>query len=131
MTSRFFATPAAGAPIPAILMACMLAASPLLPVMAKPAAAASFDCERTDLAADEKAICDTRALNDADVKMVTTFDILTTLLPMGNRDTLREEQSQWLAKRQACAADVACLTGAYEERMKALAEAFQGLSRPL
>lgn len=102
--------------------------APTLPI---PAAAASFDCERTDLAADEKAICDTRVLNDADVKMATTFDILTSLLAMGTRDALRDEQSAWLKKRQACGGDVACLTAAYEERMKQLTQAFEGLSRPL
>ena len=103
----------------------------LAPTLPMTAAAASFDCEGTDLAADEKVICDTRALNDADVKMVTTFDILTSLLAMGNRDTLREEQSEWLKKRQACGADAACLTNAYAERMKQLNEAYEGLSRPL
>ncbi|MCZ7450443.1 hypothetical protein O8B93_22940 [Agrobacterium rhizogenes] len=96
-----------------------------------PASAASFDCTKPDLAADEKAICDNRALNDQDVKMATTFDILTQLMAMGARDTLRDEQSKWLKKRQECAADLTCLTGAYEERMKRLGEAFQSINRPL
>ncbi|RWX75421.1 hypothetical protein EPK99_17090 [Neorhizobium lilium] len=96
-----------------------------------PAAAASFDCERAELAADEKKICDTRSLNDADVKMVTTFDILTGLLPMGSRGTLQEEQSSWLKKRQACNADAECIRNAYSERMKQLDEAYKGLSRPM
>lgn len=96
-----------------------------------PAKSASFDCERKDLAADERVICDTRALNDADVKMATTFDILTSLLPMGNRDKLHEEQSAWLKKRQSCNADVECLRKAYSERMKQLDEAYKGLSQPL
>jgi len=96
-----------------------------------PAAAASFDCEKADLAPDEKLICDTRSLNDADVKMVTTFDILTSLLAMGNRDQLKEEQSVWLKKRQACGPDAACLASAYAERMKQLNQAYEGLSRPL
>ncbi|MCZ7482265.1 hypothetical protein [Rhizobium rhizogenes] len=100
-------------------------------ILGSPASAASFDCTKTDLAADEKAICDNRALNDQDVKMATTFDILTQLMAMGARDTLRDEQSQWLKKRQECAADVACLTGAYDERMKKLGEAFQSINRPL
>lgn len=99
--------------------------------MPSPAAAASFDCERPDLAADEKVICDTRALNDADVKMVTTFDILTSLLPMGNRGKLQDEQTVWLKRRQACAADAACIGKAYEERLKQLQEAYKGLDRPL
>lgn len=96
-----------------------------------PAMAASFDCERPDLAADEKVICDTRALNDADVKMVTTFDILTSLLPMGNRGKLQDEQTVWLKRRQACAADAACIGKAYDERLKQLQEAYKGLDRPL
>ena len=104
-----------------------LAAVPL-PQMAS---AASFDCERADLAPDEKMICDNRSLNDADVKMVTTFDILTTLVAMGNRDKLKEEQSAWLKKRQACSEDVACLQEAYAERMKKLDEAFNDITRPL
>jgi uncharacterized protein len=102
-----------------------------LAATSQPAAAASFDCESAKLAADEKVICDTRALNDADVKMVTTFDILTSLLPMGSRGTLQEEQASWLKKRQACNGDAACISGAYSERMKQLDEAYKGLSRPL
>lgn len=110
------------------LLACgLLLASSLT----SPAAAASFDCAKPDLAADEKAICDNRALNDLDVKMATTFDILTQLMAMGARDTLRDEQSKWLKKRQECAADVACLTSAYDERMNKLGEAFQSINRPL
>lgn len=112
---------------PSLLAAATLLASSFV----SPAGAASFDCGKPDLAADEKAICDNRALNDQDVKMATTFDILTQLMAMGARDTLRDEQSRWLKKRQECAADVACLTGAYEERMKKLGEAFQSINRPL
>jgi uncharacterized protein len=102
-------------------------------LMATPstASAASFDCDSGKLAADEKVICDTRSLNDADVKMVTTFDILTSLLAMGNRGKLQEEQSAWLKKRQACGEDVECIRGAYAERLKQLDEAYKGLSRPL
>ncbi len=102
-----------------------------LPVMPHEASAASFDCDKANLAADEKVICDTRTLNDADVKMVTTFDILTSLLAMGNRDKMREEQSAWLKKRQACAEDVECIRTAYTERLKQLDEAYKDLERPL
>ncbi|CAN7273812.1 lysozyme inhibitor LprI family protein [Neorhizobium sp. LjRoot104] len=93
--------------------------------------AASFDCDRSDLAADEKVICDTRTLNDADVKMVTTFDILTSLMAMGNRGKLQDEQSAWLKRRQACGEDVECLRAAYGERLKQLDEAYKNLNRPL
>lgn len=108
-----------------LLIGLTVAASP------RTASAASFDCERGDLAADEKVICDTRTLNDADVKMVTSFDILTGLMAMGNRGKLQDEQSAWLKKRQACGEDVECIRSAYTERLKQLDEAYKNLNRPL
>jgi uncharacterized protein len=96
-----------------------------------PAYAASFDCDAANLQADEKAICDNRSLNDADVKMVTTFDLLSGLLAMGARGALKDEQSAWLKKRQACEADTACLKTAYEERIKQLGETYKMIGRPL
>lgn len=99
--------------------------------LAPQAAAASFDCEKPELSAGEKAICADRSLNDLDVKMVTTFDILTSLMAMGNRDQLKDAQLEWLKKRQACEADVACIRSAYEGRMKELEEATKTLIRPI
>ena len=95
------------------------------------AQAASFDCDAKELKADEKAVCDTRSLNDADVKMATTFEILAALLPMGARGTMQEQQTKWLEKRHACAADADCLKAAYEQRMKELDETFKSINRPL
>lgn len=95
------------------------------------ASAASFDCERTDLAPDEKAICDNRDLNDADVKMVTTFELLSGLFAMGNRGTLQDEQVAWLKSRETCAADVECIRAAYAKRLKQLQSAYDSLPRPL
>lgn len=93
--------------------------------------AASFDCSKAELAADEKAVCEDRGLNDLDVKMATTFELLTGLMPMGNRDLVRDEQAAWLKKRGACGADNACLRSSYEERLKQLNEAYKGLIKPL
>lgn len=93
--------------------------------------AASFDCDAQNLKPDEKAICDVRSLNDADVKMVTTFDLLAGLLAMGARGTMQDEQSAWLKKRETCGADVACLTSSYQQRMKELEEMYKQINRPL
>jgi uncharacterized protein len=116
--------------IPAVLALSAIAggASISLP---RPAEAASFDCDATALQPDEKVICDTRALNDADVKMATTFDLLSGLLAMGSRGTLQDEQTAWLKKRQACAADAACIKTAYEERLKQLGETYKKINRPI
>ena len=86
---------------------------------ASPAAAASFPCAKAETP-DEKTICDTRSLNDLDVEMAVRFDILKDLLPMGNRTKMQEDQEAWLKDRRACGTDVACLTAAYEGRLKIL-----------
>lgn len=99
--------------------------------MAPPVAAASFDCDAKTLQPDEKAICDNRVLNDADVKMVTTFNLLSGLLAMGSRGTLQDEQTAWLKKRQTCGADIACLTSSYDERLKQLDETYKKINRPI
>ena len=99
--------------------------------MAGASHAASFDCEAQNLKPDEKTICDVRALNDADVKMVTTFDLLSGLLAMGSRGTMQDQQTEWLKKRQACGADKACLTTSYEERLKVLNDTYKQINRPL
>lgn len=93
--------------------------------------AASFDCSKTDLKADEKAICDNRPLNDLDVKMVTSFDLISGLLPMGNRGELQDQQAAWLKTRQACNADVTCIAQSYDERLKKLMSVYSNIQRPL
>ncbi|MBB3539448.1 hypothetical protein [Rhizobium sp. BK399] len=95
------------------------------------AQAASFDCNAKELKPDEKAICENRALNDADVKMVTTFDLLSGLMAMGSRGTLQDEQTAWLTKRQECGSNAACIKAAYDERLKQLDETYKKINRPL
>ncbi|KQW27411.1 hypothetical protein ASE36_17505 [Rhizobium sp. Root274] len=106
-----------------------LLAGPML-AGALPAHAASFDCKKPELAEDETAICQTLSLNDMDVKMVTTFELLSGLLAMGARGELQDQQIEWLAKRGECKGDVACLTAAYTARMAQLATVYEGVQRP-
>ncbi len=98
--------------------ACTLLLATIFPVQVY---AASFDCQKAKLPA-EKAICQYRNLNDQDVKMVTTFNILTQLLPMGGRDALKDEQRVWLQQRNACASKVSCIATQYQQRQTQLDE---------
>jgi uncharacterized protein len=84
-----------------------------------PADAASSPGD-TAAAADEKAICAHLPLNDRDVETATRFEILKAVLPMGGQGKLREDQEAWLEERRTCGADVACLTAAYDGRLKVL-----------
>jgi uncharacterized protein len=112
-----------------LLSAALVGALPLLAPLST-AQAASFDCDGKALQPDEKLICDTRSLNDADVKMATTFELISGLLAMGSRGTLQDEQTAWLKTRQTCGADAACLKTSYEDRLKQLDVAYRHLNRP-
>jgi uncharacterized protein len=88
-----------------------------------PALAASFPCAKA-AKPDEVAICSHLALNDADVEMATLYQTLLPLLAMGSAGATRDDQKAWLARRQACGADVSCLSSAYADRIAALKASF-------
>lgn len=81
--------------------------------------AASFDCERAK-SATEVAICTQRSINDADVKMVTTYNIVRKLVSMGQRGVIQDQQVKWLQLRDQCQGDTKCLTEVYKMRQQKL-----------
>jgi len=94
----------------------------------QPTAAASFDCSKAE-AADEKAVCADRQLNDEDVEMAVLYTQLKLLLGMGARGDMEDEQAAWLKRRADCGADRACLGQAYRERIQQLRGGFDALSK--
>ena len=48
------------------------------------------------------------------------YQIVLHALPMGGRDNQKDTQQQWLKKRNACAANVSCISKAYQQRQKQL-----------
>ncbi|WP_130803503.1 lysozyme inhibitor LprI family protein [Acinetobacter ihumii] len=86
--------------------------------------AASFSCDKAKTAT-EKTICQTRSLNDADVKLVTTYNIVIHAVPMGGRDAEKAAQYQWLKQRDSCRANVCCIGQRYHERQKHLDDIVQ------
>ncbi|WP_269913836.1 lysozyme inhibitor LprI family protein [Acinetobacter sp. HY1485] len=81
--------------------------------------AASFPCTQAKTST-EKTICNTRSLNDADVKLVTIYNIVLHAVPMGGRDDEKSAQYQWLKKRNTCGADGQCIANAYSIRQQHL-----------
>jgi uncharacterized protein len=92
------------------------------------AGAASFDCAKAE-AADEKAVCADRQLNDEDVEMAVLYTQLKPLLGMGARGDMEDEQAAWLKRRAACGADRACLGKAYHDRIQQFRGGFEALSK--
>src|SRR5919112_1098038 len=102
----------------------------LLTAAGQPGWAASFDCAKAGTG-DEKAVCADRALNDEDVEMSVLYSQLKPLLGMGARGDLDDEQVAWLKRRAGCGDDRACLSQAYQERVRQLRRGFEALARPL
>ncbi|WP_425996422.1 lysozyme inhibitor LprI family protein [Caulobacter sp. DWR1-3-2b1] len=98
-------------------LSLVLALTPILLMgIAGSASAASFDCKKAR-AADEKAICAERALNDKDVRMTELYGINKRTLAMGGRGALQDQQRDWLRDRKACGSNKACLNRAYDRRL--------------
>ena len=81
--------------------------------------AADFDCKRAS-SLSEKAICTNHSLSDADVKLATSYHLLTPMLAMGSRGDVQDSQRAWLKQRDACGKNTACLQGMYSQRQQQL-----------
>ena len=92
------------------------------------AQAASFDCSRARRA-DETAICASRSLQDADVKMSTTYAMVLQLVGMGVRGDLQDSQRTWLTDRGRCGANAGCIAQSYRTRQQRLDAVFQNVVR--
>ncbi len=108
---------------------CLTAFSTLMLVAAgHPIQAASFDCAKAE-AADEKAICTDRTLDDADVEMAVLYTQLKPLLAVSAQENLEGTQVAWLKRRMACGGDRACLSKAYADRLGQLRSTFEELAK--
>jgi uncharacterized protein YecT (DUF1311 family) len=82
--------------------------------------AASFDCAKAGTA-PEKAICSDVPLARLDRALADGYaQALSWASDDAEKAKIRDAQRAWIAERNACGGDVACLTAAYEARIKAL-----------
>lgn len=86
-------------------------------LLCAPADAASFNCGRA-ATPTEYAICGDQTLSDLDMKMATLFAVRMEIpMLMGARGAAQDEQRTWVAGRDTCGGNVACLTQAYRQRI--------------
>lgn len=89
-------------------------------LLASPAAAASFDCSRAR-AADEVTVCRTASLSSLDSEMGGLWYAYSKVpMYMGARGARADEAQEFLTRRRACGANVACLTRLYRARINEL-----------
>jgi uncharacterized protein YecT (DUF1311 family) len=68
----------------------------------------------------ERTICADYHLGQAEARMATLFEWTTSLVAMGQRGSIQDDQHAFIARRAACKRNVDCIRGAYEERIKQL-----------
>lgn len=108
-----------------ILLALAFSLSP------RPGLSASYaplDCAKASTAAD-KAICKTYALGQDEARVATLFEVLTSLVAMGQRGDIIDRQQQWLSVREACGSNLNCLSHAYQSRIDELSQALDTLAK--
>jgi uncharacterized protein len=110
-----------------LLPASLIAAALCVPGVAAAANYAPLVCAKANSPA-QAAICKSYALGQAEARMATLFEIATSLVAMGQRGNIGDEQVAWLSTREACGADLACLTAAYEARIAALKKAIDDIA---
>lgn len=81
--------------------------------------AASFNCAQAKTKTEHR-VCENMSLNDADVKMATTYNIIRHFVPMGTRGAIQDEQAKWLSQRNQCQDNLQCLKSSYQKRQQAL-----------
>ncbi len=77
---------------------------------------APINCAKAASAA-ERTVCRNYALGQAEARMATLYGIAMSLVAMGQRGDIGDAQKQWLKTREACGANVACLSKVYNDRI--------------
>ena len=76
---------------------------------------APLDCAKAGSPA-QKTICGDYLLGQQEARVATLFEWSTSFVGMGQRDHIHDDQRAFIATRDACGADTACLRSAYAKR---------------
>ena len=98
-------------------------------LLAMPASARQVSIAPCAHAADERAVCASRALSELDVEMAVRFETLTGLVAMGTRADMGDAQRDFLAARRRCGRGVACLAALYRARIAVLKNQYATLKQ--
>jgi uncharacterized protein len=80
---------------------------------------APVNCAKPGSAA-VKAICSNYGLGQLEARMATLFEWTTSLVAMGQRGEIQDEQKAFLKLRDGCKANVNCIRDAYGVRIQQL-----------
>ena len=105
----------------------LAAVAALVPSLAFAGQYAPLQCADANSAA-EKTICHSYALGQDEARMATLYAIATSLVAMGRRGDLQDQQRTWIKARENCGADAACLAKSYAKRIDELNGVIAGIA---
>jgi uncharacterized protein len=87
-----------------------------------------MDCLKAATVA-QTTVCKNYALGQDEARQATLFDVLASLVAMGQRADLIDAQRGWIEVREACGTDTKCLSSAYKTRIEQLSQALDALAK--
>lgn len=96
-----------------------------------PATAADYaplNCKMASSAA-ERTICSDYGLGQSEARVATLYGVTTSLIAMGQRGTIQDDQRAFLKQRDACGSNAACIRSAYTARGKQLEAVMSGIQQ--
>jgi uncharacterized protein len=100
-------------------LASLLVWGALSTVPATAAEYAPLDCSKANSNA-ERAICSDYGLGQNEARVATLFELTASLVAMGQRAQVEDDQRTFLKERDACGSNVACIRDVYAARSKQL-----------
>ena len=88
---------------------------------------APLDCAKAH-SPSENAICKSYALGQDEARMSTLYEVATSLVGMGRRGDMQDQQRAWLRERDACGDRDGCIAAAYAARIRTLGAVISGVA---
>lgn len=101
-----------------LLAASFISGLAVMPT-ARAADYAPLDCRKAG-SATERTICSDYGLGQSEARLATLYQITTSLVAMGQRGQIQDDQRAFLKQRDACGANIGCIRGAYADRVAQL-----------
>ncbi|EKS33240.1 lysozyme inhibitor LprI family protein [Afipia clevelandensis] len=87
-----------------------------------------LDCKKAS-SPTERTICSDYGLGQSEARVATLYGVTTSLVAMGQRGTIQDDQRIFLRQRDACGSNTACLRAAYAARDKQLEAVMQSIQQ--
>jgi len=108
------------------LAAILLAGQLCFTLSATPAEYSPLNCVKAETEA-QKVICSDYGLGQQEARMAALYAMATSLVAMGQRGNIQEEQRAFLKERDACGSNVNCIRTIYGHRIRQLDAVMTGI----